>query len=125
MSSDKLHEDIWMRVDTTNYKIRFDIAEFERIKKEHSDWLKEWCLKQKKPFKVIRYKEFHSKENTLLEQLSIIKYELSRVIPEYLLKSNSEFKPINKQDNGKLTDFYSKLTNYDEVADYLHCIQRL
>ena len=33
MASEKCHEDVWIRVDTTNYKIRFDIAEYERIKR--------------------------------------------------------------------------------------------
>lgn len=118
MEQKNMYDDPWCNVDTTNYKIIFNITEFEE--REHS--LKSWyekifnyISKMQKKYCLLDYDDFH--KLNLFEQQLLIKKNISEVIPSDLLNINTNITTIKKQDRS--VNYKDKIINYDEVSNYI------
>ena len=108
----------WIKIDTTNYKIDFDIDEYEQQKKCYDDWytnLLSYITKTNKKYYFIDYVDFH--KLSLEEKQNLIKSKLQTIIPSHLLEINKYTETLLKQD--KSTDYKTKINNYDE---FIHLI---
>lgn len=111
----KNYNNPWVDINTTNYKVHFDLHEFKRTEKEFEGWylnaLKYIINKQKEYF-IIDYDTFH--KLTIQEQQEFLINKISVIYP--LTIKNYDIKVIDKQD--KSNDYETKIKNYDEFSNY-------
>ena len=112
------HSNPWIEVDTTGFKIDFDGDEFLREARIYNKWfmdVTEYIVKSGKPYTIINYDCFHSKDEE--SQQDFLKEKLGESIPEEFLDFNTNIYTLNKQDTS--LDYSTKINNYAEFIEFI------
>ena len=114
------HNNPWIDVDTTNFKIDFNRDEFISQKRDYDEWYRnmtDYLITTGKPYTTLYYDEFHTLDIT--GQQELIKEKMERFINgECLnLKVNSVEHVLKKQD--KSLDYKTKVNNHKEFMDFV------
>ncbi|OUV75511.1 MAG: hypothetical protein CBC83_02525 [Flavobacteriales bacterium TMED123] len=114
------HNNPWIDVDTTNFKIDFNRDEFIKQKKIYEEWYRnmtDYLITTGKPYTTLYYDEFHSLN--IKGQQELIKEKMERFINgECLnLNVNSVREVLKKQD--KSLDYKTKVNNHKEFMDFV------
>lgn len=115
----KYHDNPWININTTDYKIDFDKNEYENQLNNYNDWFKKINKTIKlnnKNYVIIDYDRFFNLN--IEDQINLINKELSKSIPNYLLN----YIEINKnnllQKQDKSNDYITKINNYKDFFNY-------
>ena len=99
----------WGNIDTTNYKIKFNI-------KKYKNWYKVKHIRiYEEYFRLVKNNYTYIEYNETINFSNIIK-KIKNIFPELILKDNSN-KCLKIQDKSK--NYNDKITNYDEVKDFI------
>ena len=114
------HNNPWIDVDTTNFKIDFNRDEFISQKRDYDEWYRnmtDYLITTGKPYTTLYYDEFHSLN--IKGQQELIKEKMERFINgECLnLNVNSVREVLKKQD--KSLDYKTKVNNHKEFMDFV------
>ena len=111
----KKYNNPWININTTNYKVYFDVEEFKRTEKEYETWFSnvlKYIINKKKKYFIINYDTFHTL--TIQKQQELLVNKISVIYP--LTINNYNIKLIDKQD--KSNNYETKIENYDEFLNF-------
>jgi hypothetical protein len=114
------HNNPWINVDTTNFKIDFNKDEFISQKRVYDDWYRnitDHLIITGKPYTTLYYDEFHTLD--IKGQQILIKEKMEQFIDGKCLNLTltDVDEVLKKQD--KSLDYKTKLTNYSEFMDFI------
>jgi len=112
------HNNPWINIDTTNFKINFDKEEFLRQRNIYNKWYSdiiEYIIETGQKYYTINYDCFHKMD--LDSQQNIIRDKLSHFIPLQYLEITRDIEVLKKQDSS--LDYKTKINNYDEFILFI------
>lgn len=109
----------WIRIDTSDIKIHFDIDEFNNYTNNYKEWFrytKQKCMELEKPFIIIDYDELMTIEHDN-DRIFHIVTKMKCIIKDELTINDKNFNFMTKQDNAE--SYEDKIENYEEVKDFI------
>jgi hypothetical protein len=109
----------WIRIDTSDIKIKFDVDEFNIYKNNYKEWFqytKKICIELDKQFITIDYDELMTIQNDN-DRLQHIVTKMKFIIKDNLTINDKNFNYMTKQDTAER--YENKIENYEEVKDFI------